>query len=108
MDGSLRISCSTISKVIVEVCSSINEVLGPVFLKLPDSEAEWLDISDGCNNKWQFPFAIGSVDGMHVEIKAPPHSGSDFFNYKGEISSDVIHKKSREKVRTFASIRIRY
>ena len=31
---------------------------------------------------WQLAKCIGAVDGKHINIQSPPHSGSLYFNYK--------------------------
>jgi len=49
-------------------------------------QSSWKEVSDGFFDKWQFPNCLGAIDGVHIRIKAPPRSGSEFFNYKGFFS----------------------
>jgi hypothetical protein len=50
--------------------------------QFPKSEEEWRKIAKGFEEKWNFPHALGAVDGKHVRIN-PAGTGSFFFNYKG-------------------------
>lgn len=77
-----RISRSTISYIVREVCQAIFKVLGEKHLKTPATPEEWLDVSVKFEDKWQFPNCIGAVDGKHLVLQPPPGSGSHFFNYK--------------------------
>lgn len=47
---------------------------------------EWKTIADKFEEKWGFPHCLGSIDGKHVTIKKPPHSGSFYYNYKNTFS----------------------
>ena len=77
-----RISKSTISLFIPEVCEAIYESLKDKYLKFPSTEEEWLKISDDIYKHWQFPNSIGCMDGKHIAVFSPPKSVSSFYNYK--------------------------
>lgn len=53
---------------------------------MPSTEDEWKRIQNGFETRWNFPNVIGVLDGKHVNIKSPAHSGSDYYNYKGKNS----------------------
>uniref|UniRef100_A0A182RJW4 DDE Tnp4 domain-containing protein n=1 Tax=Anopheles funestus TaxID=62324 RepID=A0A182RJW4_ANOFN len=36
----------------------------------------------GLEEKWNFPHAIGAMDGKHVSITSPHNTGTDNYNYK--------------------------
>nr|XP_023016277.1 protein ANTAGONIST OF LIKE HETEROCHROMATIN PROTEIN 1-like [Leptinotarsa decemlineata] len=75
----------TVSKIVHEVCSSLWSQLQPTFLKMPD-EKSWNVYELEFRERWQFPKCVGAIDGKHVIIKAPPNSGSSYFNYKKTFS----------------------
>ena len=78
-----RISKTTISLFIPEVCDAIHMCLKSFYLKFPGSEDEWVELSEAIYQHWQFFDAIGVNDGKHIAILNPPDRGSLFYNYKG-------------------------
>lgn len=52
--------------------------------QLPTSPNNWLTIASGYEKL--FPHCIGALDGKHVVLESPVHSGSEFFNYKKDFS----------------------
>ena len=68
-----------------QTCQALWDVLVGEFLRQPTRQ-EWLKIADRYERKWNFPNCVGAMDGKHVIIKAPAHSGSLYFNYKGTFS----------------------
>ncbi|XP_050309171.1 uncharacterized protein LOC126745385 [Anthonomus grandis grandis] len=85
----LKISVPSISRIIPEVCRVIAEVLKDK-LKMPQSREEWLITGHQFTNLWNFPTCTGVMDGKHIMIQAPKHSGSEFYNYKSFFSVVVF------------------
>ncbi|XP_066586348.1 uncharacterized protein [Prorops nasuta] len=98
-----RIGINTVSKIISETC----EVLWNCLHKsvMPSiNQQEWLRIADEFNTKWNFPHCIGAIDGKHVVIQAPPHSGSAYYNYKGTHSINLLAVSDANYCFTFVEI----
>ncbi|XP_064116545.1 uncharacterized protein LOC135222387 [Macrobrachium nipponense] len=53
---------------------------------IPESEEEWMSVSEEFDRKWDFPHCLGAIDGKHVKITKPYNSGSYYYNYKGTFS----------------------
>uniref|UniRef100_A0A182IEP8 DDE Tnp4 domain-containing protein n=1 Tax=Anopheles arabiensis TaxID=7173 RepID=A0A182IEP8_ANOAR len=84
MDTNIRLT-QAIGQFVPQVCDCLVEVLREQ-VKLPTCSDEWKRIAQGFQDKWNFPHAIGAIDGKHVMIKSPPHSGTDYFNYRRHFS----------------------
>lgn len=50
---------------------------------MPNTETEWMEQARISNDLWNFPNCFGALDGKHVVMQAPAHSGSMYYNYKG-------------------------
>ena len=81
--ASYRMSPSTIGRIITETCSALWAcLLAKKFLDPPCTEEEWKVTAQEFERKWNFPHALGAIDGKHVVMQAPHNSGSAYFNYK--------------------------
>ena len=80
---SYRVGHSTVGGIIDSTCDAIWSVLMPEYMRRPRSAEEWRQVSEGFQHTWNFPHCVGAIDGKHVVMQAPSHSGSTFFNYKG-------------------------
>lgn len=77
-----RVPHNTMSLGVREVCHAIIAEYADEVMPLPVTPEEWLAIARGFQERWNFPHALGAVDGKHVALKCPPGSGSTFRNYK--------------------------
>lgn len=53
---------------------------------MPSNPNEWLAVSEKFETHWNFPHCLGDMDGKHILLQAPIHSGSDYYNYKSFFS----------------------
>jgi len=86
MKFSWRVPHNTISIVIREVCQAIVDEYLDELMTCPSTPDEWQQVADKYYQKWNFPHTCGAIDGKHVACKAPPNSGSQYYNYKGFFS----------------------
>ncbi|XP_071499235.1 putative nuclease HARBI1 [Diadema antillarum] len=78
-----RVSHSTISIFITEVCQAIVDTFSADVMVCPVTAEAWKKVSEGFKTKWNFPHCVGAIDGKHVAIRCPRKAGSVYFNYKG-------------------------
>lgn len=74
---------TTVASIVEETIKAIWEILKPIHMKVP-TENTFKEIAREL--KWNFPNCLGAIDGKHVRIKCPSHSGSMFYNYKNYFS----------------------
>lgn len=81
--ASYRIGQTTVGRIIQETCQVLWDVLkAKGFLNVPQDKEQWEKISLDFNSYWNFPHAVGAIDGKHIVIQAPACAGSGFYNYK--------------------------
>ena len=75
------IGSSTIRNIVKTTCEQIWEILQPLYMATKQEE-DRLQISDEFYRRTNFPNVIGAIDGKHIRMVQPKHSGSSYFNYK--------------------------
>ncbi|GFO40552.1 protein antagonist of like heterochromatin protein 1 [Plakobranchus ocellatus] len=76
---------ATVRTIVTDTVIVIWDRLQAAEMPIPDHD-KWTSIADKFFARCDFPLCIGALDGKHVKIKAPPNSGSKYFNYKGHHS----------------------
>lgn len=76
---------STLTEIVREVCAVIWIRLKESCIPQPTTE-HWKDIAEKFNKRANFPNCLGAIDGKHIRVIKPEHSGSMFYNYKNFFS----------------------
>ena len=80
---SYRISPTTVGRIIEKTCSVLWHTLSEQgYLYVPSDINDWRKIAMEFEQRWNFPDALGALDGKHVVMQAPARPGSAFFNNK--------------------------
>lgn len=72
--------------------------------QVPSSIEEWNEVANSLKTKWNFPSCLGALDGKHIAIKAPEHSGSTFYNYKDFFSIVLLARLGTDYKFTFVYV----
>uniref|UniRef100_A0A671RAR2 DDE Tnp4 domain-containing protein n=1 Tax=Sinocyclocheilus anshuiensis TaxID=1608454 RepID=A0A671RAR2_9TELE len=95
-----RLGISTVAESVHMTCSAIERQM--MFPK--PTEEMWKSIASKFWNKLNFSDCIGAIDGKHVTIVSPAHSGSLYFNYKGTFSIVLLALADAEYRFTFLQV----
>ena len=58
-----RVGRTTVCQIVSDTCDAIYESLKDPYLKTPASPQDWTEISNNFEEKWNFPYVIGALDG---------------------------------------------
>ncbi|XGW21998.1 hypothetical protein V3C99_004731 [Haemonchus contortus] len=76
---------STVQGIVCEVAGAIRSALhDEAFPPLTRQQLE--DVAIKTLVRYDYPRAVGFMDGKHINIKKPAHSGGTYYNYKGNHS----------------------
>lgn len=81
-----KIGVSTVPNIVHATTRVLFEELQPRCMKFPKNSEAWRQVAEQFEHLWNFPNCLGAVDGKHIQIEAPSHSGSLYYNYKGTYS----------------------
>ena len=99
-----RISERAISYIVDSVSKAIVSYIGKEYIKLSSCSREWLQISETFLSRWNFPNCLGAIDGTNNQIRPPPETESEYFNYKKTFSIILLAIAGPDYKRIYADI----
>lgn len=100
---SFRVGKQTISDCIRDVCWAIWTILHNEEIPTP-SEVGWNKIVEKFNENANFPNCLGAIDGKHIRVIKPKHSGSLYHNYKHYFSIVLLAVCDSDYLFTYVDI----
>ena len=79
----VRVASQTFEKFVPEVCDTITRVYQDQVMRYSTLLEDWLLAESVFRWRWNFPHALGPLDGRHIPIRCPQRGGSLFGNCKG-------------------------
>lgn len=76
-----RMGKTSVARIEEETCEANWDKLSTVYIPEPTVD-DWKTNANDFFVKWNFPNCLGSIDGKHIRIDQPQHSGSMYYNYK--------------------------
>uniref|UniRef100_A0A147BIK3 Putative harbinger-4 pst n=1 Tax=Ixodes ricinus TaxID=34613 RepID=A0A147BIK3_IXORI len=77
---------STVHSIVYSTCTALYNYLRERHIVLPRTPAEWRAVATRFEGMWNYPHCLGAIDGKHINMFAPPNSGSLYFDYMGNFS----------------------
>jgi hypothetical protein len=84
LEDIFRIPKTTLSRIIPSVCDALWNVLNRECISLPQSKEEWKMKAQEFKEQWQYPFALGALDG---KVSISPRFFPQLFSYKCQMTS---------------------
>ncbi|WKY15689.1 hypothetical protein Q1695_000855 [Nippostrongylus brasiliensis] len=85
LSGEFAIGRSTACPIAREVAHAIVDELHDLAFPIP-TLSTWRNAEEQFCTQWDYPAAMGALDGKQIACVCPSRSGSSFFNYKGHYS----------------------
>ena len=71
-----RVASATIKKFLPEVCDAIIRAYRDQVMQCPTLPEDWLLVESVFRQRWNFPHALGALDGRCIPIRCPQGGGS--------------------------------
>jgi len=73
-----RVAPNTDVSIVSDMCQAVYDKYSETAFKFLTTTEGWKKVAQDFSGKWNFHHCCGCVDGKHVRIIAPPHSGLGF------------------------------